>query len=104
MVGWLLTWFQILEVAYIAWLLLEIVDDLVFDDGVGLPAGDGVCDLVSGDCPSLLAVLVDEVDDGLPALFHLLFVVGIELEGEGKAFERLMFIHVAVCLWVIILR
>lgn len=44
-------------------------------------------------------MLVDKSDDGLAALFHLLLVMRIELEGDGVTFE-LLFVHIAVCLVV----
>ena len=64
-----------------------------------MPVGDGLCHFGCCDGTSFLAVLVDESDDGLAALFHLLLVVSVKLKGDGEAFELLLlFVHIAVCL------
>jgi hypothetical protein len=68
------------------WLWFEIVDDSVSYDRVRLPIGEGLSHFVGGDWSSFLAVLIDKSDNGLAALFRLLFVMGVELEGDGKAF------------------
>lgn len=68
------------------WLWFEIVDDSVFYNGVRLPIGKGLSHFVGGDWSSFLAVLIDKSDNGLSALLRLLFVMGVELEGDGKAF------------------
>ena len=63
-----------------------------------MSVGDGLCHFGCCDGTAFLAVLVDKADDGLATLFHLLLVVSVKLEGDGVAFELLLFVHIAVCL------
>ena len=63
--------------------LTEVVDDLVADNGVLVPAGDGLGEFVACDGDAEGAHVVDELAEGVLGTQSFLLVLCVDLDGDG---------------------